>query len=516
MLFNRTILLIMLVTTGIFLFDWLVVPTANIELMYILPVMMGLLLKEKNDIILLGLLTTVLSIFPIFLPLGAYGADGMLWDRLISIGGIWAAVYLVLRIMSLKEEETHRAEQFRALFEYASTGIVVANHKGQIVRVNPFAEQLFGYTSHELMGESIEILIPARLREAHRGHRSAYQASPAPRAMGTGLSLQATRKDGVEFPVEVSLSPFKTSSGDYVMAFVLDNTTRLDNEQRILRQNLRLEQLAAALQNLNEGLEEKVRERTLALEQTKNNLATALDKERELGELKTRFVSMASHEFRTPLSTVMSSASLIRSYTERADIPSVYKHVEKIQSAVNSLNTILTEFLSIGRLEEGKTEVIRQPVDLSALVQEVREELSTMLKPGQELAVDHQGPSIAMLDPGLFKHVLLNLMSNAIKYAPEASRIDVLSENGPEGLRLEVRDQGMGIPEGEQKHLFTRFFRASNAANVQGTGLGLHIVQRYVELMGGRVHLISQSGAGACFRVDLPAREPAISDSDTL
>jgi PAS domain S-box-containing protein len=507
MLFTRPILLIILVTTGIFLLDWLIVPTAHIELLYILPVMLGLLLQEKNDIVLLGLITTILTIFPFFLPLAAYGAESLLWDRFISIGGIWAAVYLVLRIMHLKEEENLRTEQFRALFEYASTGIVVANHKGQIVRVNPFAEKLFGYSSYELMGESIEMLIPQRLREAHRGHRRVYQSDPAPRAMGTGLSLQATRKDGVEFPVEVSLSPFKTSSGDYVMAFVLDNTTRLDNEQRILRQNLRLEQLAAALQNLNEGLEEKVRERTVALERTKNNLAAALDKERELGELKTRFVSMASHEFRTPLSTVMSSASLIRSYTERGDLPGVYKHIEKIKSAVNSLNTILTEFLSIGRLEEGKTEVNLQAVDLPTLVQDVREELGIMMKPGQELAVDHRGPSVVALDPGLFKHVLLNLVSNAIKYSPEACRIEVLSENRAEGLRLEVRDQGMGIPEGEQKHLFTRFFRASNASNVQGTGLGLHIVQRYVELMGGHISVDSRAGAGSCFRVDLPAQE---------
>jgi signal transduction histidine kinase len=311
------------------------------------------------------------------------------------------------------------------------------------------------------------------------------------------------RKDGSEFPVEVSLSPFKTAYGDYVMAFISDNTIRKENESRILRQNQRLEQLAAALQNLNEGLEEKVRERTRALETTKNDLAIALEKERELGELKSRFVSMASHEFRTPLSTVLSSAALIITYAQRDDVENIQKHAQKIKTAVNNLNTILTEFLSLGKLEEGKTLPTREMTDLPQLIEDVTGELKLLFKPGQVLRQQYSGSPHIMLDPALLKHVLINLISNAIKYSPENTPIEVHTVVTEQDFSLKVTDHGMGIPEADKKHLFSRFFRASNASNIQGTGLGLYIVHRYVELMNGEIGFDSEVGKGSTFWIRL-------------
>lgn len=490
---------------GIFLLDVLVAQQGNVSLLYLLPVVLGLLLKEKNDVVLLGLVATVLCIVPVFLKSNELPVQTLFFDRTISVLGICAAAYLVLRIKYLKDDELTRSEQFRALFEHASIGIVVVNSRGEIARVNPFVEQLFGYTSHELDGEPVELLIPKRLRAAHRNHREEYKSEPTPRTMGTGLNLSAVRKDGSEFPVEVSLSPFKTTSGNYVMAFLLDNSIRKDNENRILRQNQRLEQLAAALQNLNEGLEEKVRERTKELEQAKNDLAAALDKERELGELKSRFVSMASHEFRTPLSTVLSSASLIQTYNQKNDPENIHKHAGKIKTAVNNLNTILTEFLSLGKLEEGKTQPNRQEINLPVLIGEVADELRGVFKPGQTFEQRHTGHSSVLLDPGLLKHVLINLVSNAVKYAPENSPISVQSEVNNGRVRIAVQDRGMGIPESDKKHLFSRFFRASNASNIQGTGLGLYIVHRYVELMNGDIDFESEEGKGTTFHVSFDA-----------
>jgi signal transduction histidine kinase len=288
------------------------------------------------------------------------------------------------------------------------------------------------------------------------------------------------------------------------MAFVADNTVRTENEQRILRQNQRLEQLAGALQNLNENLEERIRERTRALEQARNELYVALSKERELGELKSRFVSMASHEFRTPLSTVLSSAALIASYADRGDLPNIQKHALRIKNSVNNLNTILTEFLSLGKLEEGKTTAQIRSMNLPECVEEVHNELKLLFKAGQSLEHRHEGAESVFLDPALLRHALVNLVSNAIKYSPENKPVMVHAKVTDQEIEIQITDQGMGIPESEKKHLFSRFFRASNAANIQGTGLGMYIVRRYVELMNGVIGFESEEGKGTSVWMRFP------------
>ena len=505
------ILLILLFMAGIFLLDAWVVKDSNISFTYLLVVILGLLFREKNDVFLLGVVATVLTFIAVFVQyqLGSRATiDQLLFGRVISIAGIWTGVYLVVTIINLRQEEASQEEQFHALFRFATNGILITDNRGRIVRSNPAAEDLFGYDPDELIGQKIEVLIPKRLEKVHERHREDFLNSPHPRSMGTGLDLYAINKEGHEFPVEVSLSPFRTDEGEFVMAFIVDNTIRKENEQRIVRQNIKLEQLAAALQNLNEGLEEKVKLRTNELEKAKNDLASALETERELGELKSRFVSMASHEFRTPLSTVLSSASLINSYAERTDFDNVSKHANRIKSAVNNLNTILTEFLSLGKLDEGKTEINLQPVNLSKMIQDVHSEIKGIFRPGQELVCHHEGDEEFPLDPALFKHALLNLLSNAIKYSPDGATIEIRTSITPGQMHLRVIDQGMGIPKADQKHLFTRFFRAQNAINIQGTGLGLYIVKRYVELMNGEIGFTSKEGKGTEFWVRVHPSSP--------
>jgi signal transduction histidine kinase len=282
----------------------------------------------------------------------------------------------------------------------------------------------------------------------------------------------------------------------------VDNTYRKKYEQSILQQKQELANVTEALRELNESLETKVTSRTRELEQAKTDLSVALDKERELGELKSRFVSMASHEFRTPLTSVLSSAGLISQYADRQDIGNVKKHAERIKNAVNSLNTILTEFLSLGRLEEGHIQPKPEALDLPACVENVHQELKSLFKNEQTLHYSHSGQMAVRLDGGLLKNILINLVSNAIKYSPEGSGITVQSYADGKNVRIVVRDEGIGIPPADQKHLFDRFFRATNATNVQGTGLGLYIVQRYAEMMNGKVGFESEVEKGSAFWVE--------------
>jgi signal transduction histidine kinase len=290
----------------------------------------------------------------------------------------------------------------------------------------------------------------------------------------------------------------------FVIRFIIDNTNRKNYEDSILTQQEELTNLTSQLRELNETLEHKVGERTEELEQAKNHLAQALNKERELGELKSRFVSMASHEFRTPLSAVLSSASLITSYADRNDIANVKKHSDRIKNSVNGLNTILTEFLSLGKLEEGHIRPKLEPVNLPGAVRDVVTEMKNLFKTGQTFLHSHEGGDEIRIDPGLLKNILINLISNAIKYSPDQGRIMVETtvENGT--ARLSVRDQGIGIPDDEQRHLFDRFFRATNATNIHGTGLGLYIVRRYVEMLDGQIGFNSHIHKGSEFWVEFP------------
>jgi PAS domain S-box-containing protein len=499
-------LLIWLFTASVFVLDAWVVEESNLSFIYLLVIMLGLLYRERNDVILLGVISTTLTIGAVIIRYqngSEAPLDQLLFARVLSIAGIWTGAYLVITILTMRRDEAAQEEQFHALFRFATNGIFVTNHQGEIIRVNPATEKLFGFNTDELIGQRVEILIPHRLARVHERHRNDFHTSPSPRSMGSGLDLYAMRKDGTEFPVEVSLSPFHTAQGEFVMAFIVDNTIRKEHEQRIVRQNQKLEQLAVALQNLNEGLEEKVRDRTHELEQAKNDLSDALAAEREIGELKSRFVSMASHEFRTPLSTVLSSAALITTYAERRDFENITKHSLRIKTAVNNLNTILTEFLSLGKLEEGKTEPNLHETNLPEIIEEVSSEIKGILRPGQVFDYQHEGSDTAFLDPALFRHVLINLFSNAIKYSPENTTIRVRTTISPTEVLLRVIDQGMGIPKADQKHLFSRFFRAANAANVQGTGLGLYIVKRYVELMNGEIGFASEEEKGSEFWVKI-------------
>ncbi len=388
-------------------------------------------------------------------------------------------------------------EGIEALFLYATEGILVVNDSGHITRINPSAEKLFGYDKGELVNQKIEVLIPSRLSDKHIHHREKYGHNPHARSMGAGMELYGLKKNGSEFPVEISLSPYSNAEGKFVVAFIIDITVRKQAEER--------------LKNYSDELEKQVKNRTLILEEaveelekTKKDLYKALAKERELNELKSRFVSMASHEFRTPLTTMMSSLSLVTKYGEQNDKESQGKHVGKIKASIYMLTDILNDFLSVSKLEEGKVENSPEEINLKSFISDIISEMQTLVTNDQKIVQHHSGNEIACLDKKSLKNILFNLVSNAIKFTPKDGMIEITSDVSDTLVKLIVTDNGIGISEEDQKHLFERFFRAHNATHIQGTGLGLNIVARYVELMKGSINFESEENKGTTFTIHIP------------
>lgn len=398
---------------------------------------------------------------------------------------------------------------FESLFRHASLAILAVNEKGEIVVINPFAVKLFGYDNEdEIIGKHLDLLIPQRYRSRHKQHHVSYMNHPVTRPMGAGMDLFALKKNGEEFPVEISLAHHIIDEKTYVLTFINDITLRKNIENELLK--------------LNSELEEKVKQRTISLEETvqqlneqiketeqkDKELRASLAKEKELNELKSRFVSVASHEFRTPLSTVLSSIYLLQKYTETEDQPKREKHIQRIISSVNLLTEILNDFLNVGKIEEGKIEVRLSEFDIRANLEETIKELETNCKKGQHINYQHTGNSVVYLDPKMLKHISINLITNAIKFSPEDTEISVKSMVSGNNIDISFKDSGIGISKEEQAHLFERFFRAANAVNIQGTGLGLHIVSKYVELMKGNISFTSEPGKGTEFIISFKNINP--------
>ena len=311
------------------------------------------------------------------------------------------------------------------------------------------------------------------------------------------MTLFGKRKNDTEFPVEISLSHYKSNVETLVIAFIIDVTERKLHEENINK--------------LNRELERKVGERTkvleealMELESSKEQLSQALEKEKQLNDMKSRFVTMASHEFRTPLSTILSSVSLIGKYSEKEEDEKRQKHVSRIKSSVTNMTLILNDFLSAERLEEGKIFANNIEFSLPNLTKEIIAEINGLLKIGQKIDYTHEGDPNVYLDKQMLRNILLNLISNAIKFSEENKSIEVETKCSDTETYIRVADKGIGIPKEEQENMFGRFFRAKNVINIQGTGLGLNIVAKYLEALKGNISFESELNKGTTFIVKIP------------
>jgi len=378
-----------------------------------------------------------------------------------------------------KDKELLRINSFlKNIWDHAEALIFVTDTDGIIKMLNPTAERYLGYRADDMIDrrsaltflDEEEIMKQQEVLSAQLGRRldTAFGLLTAKTDAGmpNERELIYVKQDGGRFPVSLTLNAMRSNQGaiEGYLGIAIDISEKKKAEA---------------------------------------DLMLALEKEKELSELKSRFVSMASHEFRTPLSTVLSSAYLISKYTEKEDHPKREKHVQRIVSSVNMLTDILNDFLSVGRIEEGKIQVRNTIFDFPELVRMTIQEMNGLLKKGQRVGYVHHGDTEVMLDLSLVKHIVMNLLSNAIKFSGEDATIELSSRKDGKRVTLLVRDKGVGISEEDQQHLFERFFRGGNVVNIQGTGLGLHIVSRYAELMNGAVTCSSRLNEGTTFIVTL-------------
>lgn len=404
-----------------------------------------------------------------------------------------------------------------ALIENAVDGVITISPTGIVGSMNPAAALLFGYDKEEVIGRNIKMLMPEPHHSAHDGYLDNYHKTGRAKIVGIGREVEGKRKDGSLFPFYLSVSKVETHAGHFYAGIVHDLSEQkaFENELKKYSEELeqRVEARTSALAQAINGLKKEIQERKTieeALRLSEAETQEALKKERELNELKSRFVSMASHEFRTPLATILSSMNLLEKYQNTEYANRRDKHINRIKSNVKNLTAILNDFLSLSKLEEGRVELETEEFDIRSLAQEVCEDIETQTKDGQIIEYQHEGlEEEVQLDPKLTQNILINLLSNAVKYSAENTQIQLLSKLTKDSLFLKVIDRGMGIPEEEMQHLFERFFRAKNASNIQGTGLGLSIVKRHVELMNGEIEAKSKLNEGTEFSIRFPRKVKA-------
>lgn len=398
---------------------------------------------------------------------------------------------------------------FQTLAEAIPEGVLVVDEKQTIIATNTSTLEMFGYKAGELEGNQLNILIPGKYQPNHGAYFKGFYKQSEKRQMGRGRDLYAIKKSGKEFPVEVGLAPFKVSGKTFVMALLIDITHRKETERKILELNTQLEEKVkertAELDKSVEELTKEIEKRKLAEKQA----LEALKKEKELNELKTKFLSMVSHEFKTPLTGILTSSRLVGKYEKAEHQGKRKKHLDTIANKVHYLNDILTDFLSVERIDSGKVNYKFSSFMLSKVLNEVIYDANMLLKSGQHINYPENIDELTIyFDEKILELILLNLIRNSIKYSPENTTIDVGIHVDDQKIIFKIIDQGIGIPEKDQKHIFERYFRAENASLNQGTGIGLNIVKGHLENLGGKISFISKENKGTTFIVEIPVLKP--------